>query len=86
MGLREYLFIALFFGVPGVLGAWLAHARGKNPLLWGLVSAPFPFFVFILWFQKPDHEIPGYFRKCKGCGGIYPWKQEVCKYCGISNQ
>jgi hypothetical protein len=45
MGLREYLFIALFFGVPGVLGAWLAHARGKNPLLWGLVSAPFPFFV-----------------------------------------
>lgn len=82
MGLSEYLFIALFFGLPGLAGAWLARSRGRNPLLWGLLSAPFPFFVFILWLQKPDREIQGYFRQCRQCGGIYPWKLTHCRYCG----
>ena len=82
MGITEYLFVAVFFGLPGLAGAWLARSRGKNPLLWGLLSAPFPFFIFILWFQKPDHEIPGHFRKCGQCGSIYPWKRPDCTYCG----
>lgn len=82
MGFKEYLFIILFFGLPGVIGAWLAYTRGKNPLLWGLLSAPFPFFAFILWFQKPDREISGRFRKCPDCGNVYPWKMNTCKYCG----
>ena len=82
MGFYEYLFIAGFFGIPGVAGAWLARTRGKNPLLWGLLSAPFPFFVFVIWFQKPDHEINGHFRKCKACGGVYAWKHASCKFCG----
>lgn len=82
MGVTEYLFIAVFFGLPGIAGAWLARTRGKNPLLWGLLSAPFPFFVFILWMQKPNHEISGYFRKCASCGCVYPWKLASCKYCG----
>lgn len=85
MGIFEYVFIAAFFGLPGIAGAWLAHTRGKNPLFWGLLSAPFPFFVFILWFQKPDHEVTGYFRKCSSCGGIYPWKHDACKYCGAKS-
>ncbi len=82
MGFGEYLFIAAFFGLPGISGAWMARTRGKNPLLWGLISAPFPFFVFILWFQKPLVEVPGYFHKCRLCGEVYPWKLEACKYCG----
>ncbi len=81
MGFSEYLFIAAFFGIPGLLGGWLARTRGRNPLVWGLLSAPFPFFVFILWFQKPEREVPGYFRKCPACGAVYPWKQETCTYC-----
>ena len=81
----EYLFVAAFFGIPGIAGAWLARTRGKNPLLWGLLSAPFPFFVFVLWFQKPDHEIVGHFRKCAKCGGVYAWKLANCKFCGTSN-
>jgi hypothetical protein len=68
MGLSEYLFIALFFGLPGLAGAWLARSRGRNPLLWGLLS--------------PDREIQGYFRQCRQCGGIYPWKLTHCRYCG----
>lgn len=86
MGFSEYLFVFAFFGVPGVLGGWLAHTRGKNPLLWGLLSAPFPFFVLIIWFQKPTAEIPGYFRKCPSCGGVYPWKLNACKYCGAETE
>ncbi len=82
MGVKEYLFIAAFFGIPGIAGALLARRRGKNPLLWGLLSAPFPFFVFVLWLQRPKEELPGYFRKCSECGGIYPWKLSACKYCG----
>jgi len=82
MGFSEYFFIAVFFGLPGILGAWLARTRGKNPLLWGLLSAPFPFFVFVLWLQKPAVEVPGYFRKCQSCSGIYPWKLHACNYCG----
>jgi len=82
MGFSEYFFIAVFFGLPGICGAWLATTRGKNPLLWGLISAPFPFFVFILWFQKPTGEVPGYFRKCPSCNELYPWKLDACKYCG----
>ncbi len=82
MGFSEYLFIGLFFGLPGLLGGWLAHTRGKNPLLWGLLSAPFPFFVLIIWFQKPADAVPGHFKKCPACGGVYPWKLQACRYCG----
>ena len=81
MHFTEYLFIVLFFGIPGVLGAYMARTRGKNPLVWGLVSAPFPFAVFILWYQKPKKEVPGYFRHCNHCGEVYPWKNTHCKYC-----
>ncbi len=83
---KEYLFITAFFGIPGIAGALLARRRGKNPVLWGLLSAPFPFFVFVLWFQKPTEEVPGYFRKCPECGCVYPWKTKVCKYCGRPNE
>lgn len=82
MSYKEYLFIVLFFGIPAVAGAWLAHTRGKNPWLWGLMSGPFPFSLFILWFQKPSDEVRGHFRKCHECGSTYPWKLDQCKYCG----
>lgn len=86
MTVYEYLFVAVFFGIPGVCGAWLAGTRGKNPLVWGLLSAPFPFFIFVLWFQKPDHEIQGHFRKCLSCGGVYRWKLQACPFCSTPHQ
>lgn len=86
MGWSEYLFLTFFFGLPGIAGASLARSRGKNMLLWGLMSALFPFCVFILWFQRPDSEVPGYFRKCAGCGAVYPWKQQACSRCGAAAQ
>jgi len=86
MGFSEYLFITMFFGLPGIAGAWLARGREKNPLVWGLLSAFFPFVLLVLWFQKPDHQVPGYFRKCQDCGAVYPWKRSTCRYCGSVHQ
>lgn len=86
MALSEYLFIAAFFGLPALAGAWLARAKGKNPLLWGLLSLLFPFCVFILWMNSPAHEVTGYYRKCRACGRVYPWKLDACKYCGVSKE
>lgn len=56
--MNEMIFLLLLFGLPGALGIYLARRRGKNPLLWGLLSAVFPFFLFILYYQyKPkDHN------------------------------
>lgn len=85
MEITEYLFLGLFFGVPGLVGAWLARTRGRNPFMWGMAAALFPFVVLVLWYQKPDHEVPGYFRKCSACGATYPWKRDRCSYCGKSD-
>lgn len=82
MGTTEYLFLALFFGVPGVAAAWLARTRGKNPLLWGVAAAVFPFVLLVIWYHKPDRTVPGHFRKCQTCGSVYAWKLTACKYCG----
>lgn len=81
MGTTEYLFLAVFFGLPGVFGFWLARGRDKNPVIWGLASALFPFVLLVLWYQKPDHEVPGHFRKCASCGAMYAWKHSSCSYC-----
>jgi len=53
MGVSEYLFIAAFFGLPGILGVWLARRAGKNPFIWGVASALFPFVLLVLWYQQP---------------------------------
>ncbi len=42
------IFLLVLFGVPGFLGVYLARRRGKNPLLWGVLSAVFPFVLLIL--------------------------------------
>lgn len=52
--MNEMMFLLLLFGLPGALGCYLARRRGKNPLLWGILSAVFPFFLVILHYQyKP---------------------------------
>lgn len=46
--MSEVIFIVLFFGIPGLFGFIMAKKRGKNPYIWGVLSAIFPFFIFIL--------------------------------------
>ncbi|GFE61161.1 YrzE family protein [Geobacter sp. AOG2] len=52
--MSELAFLLLLFGLPAAIGFYMARRRGKNPLLWGLLSGIFPFFLVILRMQhKP---------------------------------
>ncbi|SRR6266571_323 len=81
--MSEMIFLLLIFGLPAAIGFKLAMTRGKNPLLWGLLCV-FPFFLIVLHFEKPKHEIKGHFRKCRQCGETFPLKATACKYCGTA--
>jgi len=81
--MNEMIFLLLVFGLPAAIGFKLAISRGKNPIIWGLLCI-FPFFLIVLHFEKPAHEIQGHFRKCKQCGETFPWKNSACKYCGTA--
>lgn len=55
--MSELIFIVLFFGIPGLFGFIMARKRGKNPYLWGVLSAVFPFFLLVLKVQyKPQDK------------------------------
>ena len=82
--MSEMIFLLLIFGLPAAVGFKLARARNKNPFIWGLLSGVFPFFLVVLHFNKPTHEIRGHFRECGNCHGIIPWKDTVCKYCATA--
>ncbi|HEY4745381.1 MAG TPA: hypothetical protein VIH45_12025 [Desulfuromonadaceae bacterium] len=52
--MSELIFLLLLFGLPAACGFVLARRRGKNPLLWGILSGVFPFFLVVLYMQyKP---------------------------------
>ncbi len=81
IGIVEVLLLALFFGTPGIIGAIFARNRGRLIIGWGLLCAVFPFFLFVLYFNKPLREVPGQFRLCQACQQFIPWKDASCFYC-----
>jgi len=55
--MSELIFLLLLFGLPAALGFYLAKRRGKNPILWGVLSGIFPFFLVVLHMQyKPKDK------------------------------
>ena len=57
--MSELIFLLMLFGLPAALGFYMAKRRGKNPILWGLISGIFPFFLVVLHMQyKPKNEGP----------------------------
>lgn len=54
--MNEIVFLLLWFGLPGAVAIYLAKRRGKNPLLWGVLSAVFPFFLVVLYYQYKVKE------------------------------
>ena len=60
--MSEMIFLLMLFGLPAALGYYMARQRGKNPLLWGLLSGIFPFFLVVLHMQykrvKKDVQPP----------------------------
>ncbi|HEY6008181.1 MAG TPA: hypothetical protein VIU40_07635 [Geobacteraceae bacterium] len=81
----EYTLILIML-VPCVVGAYLAHHRGRNIIGWGVLCALFPVFLLVIYFNKPLREVPGGFRRCGSCGEYIPWKSATCKYCGTEQQ
>jgi uncharacterized membrane protein (GlpM family) len=77
----EYLFLFLIMAPPAVVGAIFARNRGRNILIWGLLSALFPIFAMVAYFQKPLRDVPGGFKRCTVCGEFIKWEAAECKYC-----
>ena len=77
-----YLVLALLLLLQGGAGGKLARDRGRSILWWGVLSALFPIFIMVIYFEKPLKEVPGGFRLCPACGEFNPWRQGHCTYCG----
>lgn len=69
-----------------VTGGYFAFARGKNPVLWGVLSAVFPLFIMITWFEKPKKAVKGHFKQCQSCDEWIKWAETPCHYCGAEQK
>jgi hypothetical protein len=76
----EYIVI-LVMAVPCAIGGLLARNRGRNIIGWGILSAIFPIFLMVLYFNKPLREVPGGFKRCTACREYIKWRAMACKYC-----
>ncbi len=79
--IRPELAVVLIMSVPGIIGGVMAANRGRNFVVWGILSALFPIFLMIIWFEKPLKEVEGKFKKCVACGEWLKWREPSCKYC-----
>lgn len=79
--LMEMGYIGLFFLLPGVIGAWMAYTKGRNPLLWFVISGLFPPTVMLTIFQKPARPVTGHYRQCPKCREYSKWRETVCRFC-----
>jgi len=73
--------IFLFFGLPGLVGGWLAYTKGRNLFGWFLLSFFFPPTLMVILFHKPLREVSGHYRQCPTCREFLKWRDPLCKYC-----
>ncbi len=79
--LQQIGFYLVFFVLPGVIGAWIAWTKGRNPLLWLVVNGLFPPTLVVTIFQGPVRPVSGHYRQCPSCKEYSKWRETVCKYC-----
>lgn len=84
--IKQIIVIAVFFGIPAVVGAWLASTKGRSSLLWFFVCGFFPPTIMIIFNQNPLREVNGHYRRCPACNEMQAWKNADCKYCGSPMQ
>lgn len=82
--IKQFAFIALFFLFPGVVGAWIARSKGRNPLLWFLLNFAFPPTLMVTIFQGPIRPVKGHYRQCPSCREYGKWRETVCRFCGTA--
>jgi hypothetical protein len=73
--------IFLVLLVSGALGGMLAANRGRNVVVWCILSALIPLFLFVIYYAKPICEVEGKFKRCTSCGEYIKWHDPVCKFC-----
>jgi hypothetical protein len=76
-----YIILTLIILLQAAAGGRLARNRGRNTLWWSLLSALFPIFIMIIYFEKPLKEVPGGFKNCPTCREFISWQATNCKYC-----
>jgi len=69
----EYALLLLITIPPALIGATLARNRGRTIVGWALLSAIFPIFLMVIYFEKPLREVPGGYRRCTSCGEYIKW-------------
>ena len=73
--------IILVFGVPGVVGAYMAWERSRNMVFWFIISMIPPIPHIVLGFLRPLKLVEGRSRVCPNCGRIVLWKAMTCPQC-----
>lgn len=81
---QQIAFITIFFILPGIIGAWLAWTKGRNPLLWFLLNTCFPPTLMVTIFQGPVRPVAGHYRQCPKCSRYSKWRDTVCRFCQTS--
>ncbi len=81
---KQVLLVFVFFGIPGIVAAWIASTKGRTILGWFLLCFFFPPTMMMLIFQGPLREVAGHYRQCPSCREFLPWKAIGCKYCGAA--
>lgn len=77
----QFVYIGVFFLLPGATGAWLARTKGRNPLLWFLLNCLFPPTLMVTFFQKPARPVQGHYRQCPKCSEFSKWRETECRFC-----
>ncbi|WP_290924108.1 hypothetical protein [Halodesulfovibrio sp.] len=58
-----YIYMFLIWSVAGIIGAVLAHKKGRNPFFWGILCLLIPMALFAIGgMRAPGESVPAMFR------------------------
>jgi hypothetical protein len=80
IGVPELIILFILF-LPAILGGFLAKSKGRNVVVWFMLSGLFWLPIIILLFLPPAREVEGKYRECPKCKEIIKWQALVCKHC-----
>lgn len=75
----KLLILSLVFGFAGYA---IAKNRGRNPLVWFILSAAIPPLIIAI-LLLPQMVAKGYTKKCAHCSEIIKEEATMCKHCGM---
>ncbi|SIN70781.1 hypothetical protein [Halodesulfovibrio marinisediminis] len=59
-----YIYMFIIWSIAGIIGAALAHKKGRNPFFWGILCLIIPMALFAIGgMRAPGEPVPEMFRK-----------------------